>query len=692
MLGKLLVFVGRYEEALKEAFDHFDPEEISCLFKTDYTSSEERLDAAAGSLPHFVAIQASFCWGAAREMTGRAVEALLPYSHVTDFARRLPSGHHLMRSKAMIFFTGMAMFRYGMLCSVLAIDPRPMLRVMKIGARPMSRHSSSSLGYKDQEPGTVSQLRSKLLFDAAISLRMFISFQPNTFGNIRHSAALEAYLEALEARFRKSNYQSAFEVDQQFYGLIGAASTGGGGANLSLDLLHIPLPPPDGEGGITGSSALSTSSATVSSGPFAPENVEEDLLLGLAVLHTLFPPPIAFSSLAASTMPVECSNGENPIGMTDLMVDKVQRGAALPINLLSLARFARLGDAEGLVMFVKTLLTRYAGEASVYGRLVLSCAAAPRTIEGARHDEVLRSGEIYYSLGGREAAVIAVWATRCLLFPKWSFQVISHLESILDTGSQGDMLRIQDNERDDEPQQNTLRILLGLALIKSSLYTINDSSTTQEFLERAITVLAQAVIYDETDPRPHLSLSLGYALQGKLRAAEDSVKTALSLEPEQPAAWYLFALLASARRDFDLCWKICNLFGAEEDKPEGVTTEDRTLLSSYGLIPMALLKTQLLVYWGMMEEAIKVVSGLITSFTHPAGLVVEEKSSLSALQLDGKEEKASLDPAQFRSRFYPAHEQSINSIKISQVGMSPAQKSMHLLSLMIKIKMSERCR
>lgn len=140
-------------------------------------------------------LQAAYSKAVALEMTGRSKEALVLYAEVTDFCRRFHRPA-VMKAPALLLFIGLSMYRYGMLCTLFALDPR-------------------GLGETAQEPESrvIGELRSRLLYDAAISLRLYLMFSPHSFGRIRHEIALMWYIDALEGRFRRCNYQKTFDPE-----------------------------------------------------------------------------------------------------------------------------------------------------------------------------------------------------------------------------------------------------------------------------------------------------------------------------------------------------------------------------------------------------------------------------------------------------------------------------------------------
>lgn len=406
MLGKLLVFQGSYAEAITQAFNYIKGEDLLALFTT-LSSSGDDIEASTTpdvitSFHQIIGIQASCCKGIALEMTGRAHDAAMaPYSDVTAFCRSFPTPN-LLKSRGFAFFVGMAMYRYGLLCSMFAVDPRLLQTV--------------------QSDLSIEQLRGRLLFDAAISLRMFLTFSPSAFGRIRHEAALTRYISALEGQFRRVNYLNALDSEQ--YTLTQGDS-----------------------------------------GRFSPETVAEDILYCTQLLETLQP------RLPATKL-------------------DAQSGGSSSRVRVALGRLARYGHTNALVKMSKSLFTRYASEASTYGRLILACAASKEYEEG------LRAGQIYVELGGRDSTIILIIAKTALLYRSKAGFAVDIIEKAL-------------KATPEDMMTNSLRIILGLAYLCYA-YQNKDLDEIAKYQEKAVEILELAVVTDETDPQAHFHLSLAY--------------------------------------------------------------------------------------------------------------------------------------------------------------------------------------
>lgn len=450
-----MVFQGRYQEAVDLAFSNVPGDDLLALFKISNGDGgpEDSTVVKLPSLSQIIGLQVSYCKGVALEMTGRAREALVPYSDVSDFCRRFPSPNSL-KHKGLAHFVGMAMYRYGMLCSTLAVDPRPL------------RSSLASL------PST-GMLRGRLLYDAAVSLRMFLAFAPSVFGNTRHAAALIRYIEALEGRFRGSLYRKTFDPEQYTFTQQGTLER------------------------------------------FSPDNFTEDIIYCTQILESLQP-----------LLPTSRHHA--------------QVGASSGRVRNALARMARYGFTLGLIQMSKSLFSRYAAEASTYGRLLFACAAAKR------FDEASRIGEIYVELGGKEPSVLLVIAKSSLLFKSKALFVAQSLERYLTSNT--------------DSLGNSLTKVLGLAYLSLASQSKTSLEQARTFRLMAVESLERAVVIDEYDPEAHLYLSLAYFANGQLKSAEGSIKVSLSIEVNQSMGWLIFANIKSAQKDLDTCLTVCNTF------------------------------------------------------------------------------------------------------------------------------------
>lgn len=63
---------------------------------------------------------------------------------------------------------------------------------------------------------------------------------------------------------------------------------------------------------------------------------------------------------------------------------------------------------------------------------------------------------------------------------------------------------------------------------------------------------------DESNPKAHFLLAKCAAEEGNIAEAETEIKKSLSVDSSCIDAWCLFALLKSAKRDYEGCLTVCN--------------------------------------------------------------------------------------------------------------------------------------
>lgn len=492
-MGKCLVLKGDYQEALSTVYGQISDEDMGALYQLPLDMEPASNDASLTIdapdeddkrpftrslqlVPRLFALQAALCKAIALEMTGRGCEALIPYASVTDACRRTGSGLFLC-SRSLILFAGLAMYRYGLLCMQFAADP------------------SCDMGKHSQAEAT-EHLRGKFYFDAAVSLRLFLTFHPVcvAFGKIRHELALKGYMQALESHFRRSNYKGPFDPEQQGQ--------------------HSLMRRPQGD------KLFSPADEGPLHNPFCPESVAEDII--------------------DCTLQIEALQPLEPTSKSD-----AQNGASSDRVRRSISRLAIHGSRSSLVQLCQSLFARYAADASTYARLILALASAQQ------YDHVVRAGEIYSELGGSELSVMSVIAKACLCFPCKSDFAIRILEKHVNPNAQDSI--------EDSLMRNMLRKLLGLSYLQKADHS-TDLENLHSFLDLSMETLERAVVTDENDPEAHLYLSLAYLRSHKLTSAESSIAVSLSIEPDQPVAWTLFAIIKTALKDYELCLEIIGTF------------------------------------------------------------------------------------------------------------------------------------
>jgi len=244
-------------------------------------------------LERLLALQCQYIRGLCLETQGSAYAALSEYVVITACYREAPF-ERLWRTSAFEPFVSLAMYRYGVLCVQLA-------------------------GPRSQElPPAICPctLKSQLLHDAGVALRMFLVFGADgtaKTGPLRRLAALRRYAQALEARFPRQAFRAAFPPEQYEH------------------------------------------SAAEGRRPFVPESAQEDILL--------------------ATMLAEAGHAALEVE-TPLERHAVQTGAMSTWQRTCTRRLARLGSAQLVVEQIESLFEHFAATAALYGNLVMALSAA----------------------------------------------------------------------------------------------------------------------------------------------------------------------------------------------------------------------------------------------------------------------------------------------------------------------------
>lgn len=485
-MGKCLVMQGKFSSAVEEAFGAITLEQLLSMVQTstrrmqsapreagDFLEAQEMAkaeargakgrgndestvtDNATAFLDLYFGIQGCFAYGIALDAVGRVKDALAPFSVVMEYVRRSLSTN-IISSRTLNYFCTMSMFRYGLLCANLAYQPTVLTPSRS------DRPSLASIHHEvESKNRDIQMIRASLLNDWAISLRMFIAFQPSMVNKSKLLLAADLYVTALEVQFRRGNYRATFDPESAPRGL------------------------------------------------FCPESVAEDISLMIQLMQHL--------------QPTIASNR-----------DDAQGGASSPLVLNNIARLVRLHDDEGLISFCHSLFMRFAAEASTYGRLVLALAAA------RRFEEAVRIGEMYVELGGKEPAVLLIYAKMALLYDckvDSTISLLRHLEV-------------------DQEMMVTRSFILAFALVRSALISRTFSPAP---LHEAISIL-KSISEESNYPHIHTLLALAYAELRDLEAAEEEAKAALAIDIDLTLPWILLALLKTASHDYEGALAVCNAY------------------------------------------------------------------------------------------------------------------------------------
>jgi tetratricopeptide (TPR) repeat protein len=230
-----------------------------------------------------------------------------------------------------------------------------------------------------------------------------------------------------------------------------------------------------------------------------PETVREDLILCSMLLKTI----------------------EKP----DLVVRELEN---LDLEAHLIRRFARIGYLEGIIRFQKTLFQSSVSNATLYRTLFLSLFAS------GRYEQAVLAAKMYTSGHGHDVFTLMTIAQLYLMLPS------KHMEAF----------HILDTRLDCESMEVSMQVPYFLLRSQFLLLSHRLTQARQE--------LQLVLQIDETSPKAHFLLAKCAAEEGKLGEAETFVKKSLSVDSSCIEAWCLFALLKSAKRDFEGCLTVCN--------------------------------------------------------------------------------------------------------------------------------------
>lgn len=519
--GKIKLLEGHYQEAMDQYFKFvstaflsqiLNPTAISSssgLIAEQHNKHHENLSPSAtdysinivqpevaspigkvskkGSFWKIIGVQGITFVALCKEICGRneslfhSREALLLYCEVTSAVRG--KEREFLAFLPLRLPTAMAIFRYGRCCLRLINDPLALL--------PYDTNENSATSIHDNNTTTKNrmarsnEIRGKLLYDAAVSLHMFLTLpsiglsspkggmaSPMLLGWEAQCVALKEYMSALEIRFRKPIYQNTFQQDT----LYGIQSIGLRESFITDD-----------------ESRRRNEHQSVVVGQ--PVNVIADLIMCTTFLEALY-----------SALPRDA--------------EMAQKGGAIsPRIKRAISRLARLRDWIGLESLVESLFVRYAADAGTYGRLILALSSHRVSHQNGtdfvdesnnnsnnnnnitnflRLDKIIRAGQIYLEMGGKEASVIIIWVKACLQCTGVS--ILARAIEILEEHYE----RIQE----DGSLINTFRLFLGISLMKLAEELPFDERN--QVRNKALTFFIEATKEDPLDHIPHLYLSMAH--------------------------------------------------------------------------------------------------------------------------------------------------------------------------------------
>lgn len=230
-----------------------------------------------------------------------------------------------------------------------------------------------------------------------------------------------------------------------------------------------------------------------------PETVREDLLLCSMLLETIERPPLVAREL-------EHLN--------------------LDANLLR--RLARIGYLEGIIRYQKTRFQSTVSDASLYRTLFLSLYSS------GRYEQAVLAAKTYICGHGNDVFTLLNIAQLYLMLPSKRKDAFYILDKLLDCESMEVSMQVP-------------------YFLLRSQYFLQMRLFTQAHQE-----LMLVLQVDETNPRAHFMLAKAAAMEGNLAEAEAFIKKSLSVDSSSIDGWCLFALLKSAKRDYEGCLTICN--------------------------------------------------------------------------------------------------------------------------------------
>ena len=207
-----------------------------------------------------------------------------------------------------------------------------------------------------------------------------------------------------------------------------------------------------------------------------------------------------------------------------------------------LKRFARIGYLEGITRIQKTHFQTKTGSIEIYRNLFHSLMSA------GKKDLALLSARMYLQGNGRDPFTLLLIAKLYLSLPTKLDEAWEILENILN-----------DCEKLEIGMQVPYFLLRGQCqLLKSRRECPFTGNKVKEFLNKAEDEFRLVLQVDESNAEAYFYLSLVAYDAFDLEQSERHVKKSLSLDSSQSRAWNLFALLKSARKDYEAVLSICN--------------------------------------------------------------------------------------------------------------------------------------
>lgn len=220
------------------------------------------------------------------------------------------------------------------------------------------------------------------------------------------------------------------------------------------------------------------------------------------------------------------------------LVKKTLEDLRLEGNVLR--RFARIGYLEGITRIQKSHFQTKVSNLAVYRNLFHSLMSSGKL------DQAVLSGKMYLQGHGKDPFTLMLIAKLYLRLPSKLDEAFEILKGI-------------DCEELEAGMQVPYFLLRGqYHLLKSRLQCQFELSECESHLNLAESQFLLVLQVDPDNSDAHFYLSLAFTDLGQLEEAERWVKKSLSLDSSQIRAWNLFALLKSARKDYQSVLAICN--------------------------------------------------------------------------------------------------------------------------------------
>lgn len=584
---KLSVLEGAYSDALSQDLCEFVTEEsIRLIFKYKFENFDSNINTGQinGSvygptgnelgtleLIRFAAIQACFFRGLALEMTGRVIEALVPYSELTDLFRKnhyetsmatatgvdlatscsasvsnqnisnevsydksLKFGS-ILRSSGLSFYVSSSMFRYGILCRqmipkvnelrvALAKNPLYLVRANSSIKNPLSAENKVHSESLVSESPSITSLaeNSPVIFDKSLNHDINAA-EIGTERKLRIRLMYDCAIALrLYSTYKTTSNQPKIQDEWRLQQICMRTYTEALESRFRR-CNYRNVFDPETFSLARKQQRLFTSNLANDSAAFScPESVVEDILLSSLIGEALSPDI------------TETKSNMQLLKFGDQSINQI------------LSRFSRAGYASGAVSLVLNRFNTSSANSTTYGNLLLAHAAVGST------SEAYRIGQIYLSLKGTDKSVLAVHAKTCLMISgktKEALELSKKISRVI--GHSLEAICLMANGRPREA---------------STLLESNADDSNEMFL-----------------------LALAYSLYRDLDRAEELVKQSLLLDTDQPCAWLLFALIRSARGDYDSCLAVCNSYSES---------------SIFADFPIELLKIVTYTAMGLYQEAL----------------------------------------------------------------------------------------